>query len=286
MPARRRLLRVLSASAIGLIVALWATFLYWGGSPVDALCYWLTDPSAPYRPEPYQFTYTPAAAQAIAPALALPFEWFTALIRAAELGSLYALLGPFSILAAFLPPVAAEINAANINLVLGFAIVLSFRWPALWALPLLTKPTMGMGLVWFAVRREWRALLIALGVTGGIVVVSWLYAPRLWADYVVFLATGTPHVGDWPFPYPVWLRLPLSLALVVWGARTNRRWTVVAAAALALPRLYFLSPALLLAMVPLVEWRELGLRARRRVDTSVYSTWLRRRPRDQVLPSA
>ena len=98
---------------------------------------------------------------------------------------------------------------------------------------------------------------MALGVTSVIAIASWVIEPSLWIDYVVFLATGTPQVGSWPFPYPIWLRLPLALILVVWGARTGRRWTVVVAAALALPRLYFQSPALLLAVVPLVDWRAL-----------------------------
>ena len=43
------------------------------------------------------------------------------------------------------------------------AIVLGFRWPFTWAFVLLTKVTPGVGLLWFAVRREWRSLAIALG---------------------------------------------------------------------------------------------------------------------------
>ena len=65
-----------------------------------------------------------------------------------------------------------------------------------------------------------------------------------------FLANDTPHTGGWPFPYPLLLRLPLAVVLVAWGARTNHRWVVPAAALLALPRLYFQSPALLLAILP------------------------------------
>ena len=47
-----------------------------------------------------------------------------------------------------------------------------FRYPWTWGFVLLTKVTPGVGLLWFAVRREWRALAIALGVTGAIVAVS------------------------------------------------------------------------------------------------------------------
>ena len=50
--------------------------------------------------------------------------------------------------------------------------MLGFRYPWTWGFVLLTKVTPGIGLLWFAVRREWRALAIALGVTGVIVAVS------------------------------------------------------------------------------------------------------------------
>ena len=50
------------------------------------------------------------------------------------------------------------------------AIVIGFRWPAAWSLVLLTKITPGIGLLWFAVRREWRSLAIALGAVIMIVV--------------------------------------------------------------------------------------------------------------------
>ena len=47
-------------------------------------------------------------------------------------------------------------TVGNIHLLLGAVIVAGFRWPWLWALPLLTKVTPGVGLLWFALRREWR----------------------------------------------------------------------------------------------------------------------------------
>ena len=187
------------------------------------------------------------------PLLGLPFEWFTALVRGAELASLLFLVGPLSVLAVFLPPVAAEVNAANINLILAVTMVLGFRWPALWSLPLLTKPSLGVGLLWFVVRGEWRKLSVALGVTSALAICSFLVAPHLWMEYIAFLANGTPHTGDWPFPYPIWARMPIAIALVAWGAKTNRPWTVVAAAFIALPRLYFLSPAMLLGIIPLLR---------------------------------
>ena len=69
-------------------------------------------------------------------------------------------------------PVSQEILIGNIHLLLAAAIVLGFRWPGTWAFVLLTKVTPGVGLLWFAVRREWRSLGIALGATAAIVAVS------------------------------------------------------------------------------------------------------------------
>ena len=64
-------------------------------------------------------------------------------------------------------PVLFEFYLGNVHLLLALAIVLGFRWPAAWAFVLLTKITPGIGLLWFAVRREWRSLAIALGATAG-----------------------------------------------------------------------------------------------------------------------
>ena len=94
--------------------------------------------------------------------------------------------------------------------------------------------------LWFAVRREWRSLAIALGVTGVIVAVSVVLTPRLWVEWFAFLgnAQGGGTVAQFQIGLPLWVRLPAALALVVWGARTDRRWTVVLAATVGLPILW------------------------------------------------
>ena len=247
VPPWRHLLTIVG---IGAAVITFISLTQTGGNPVDAFCFWFIDPAHPYTSGSSQFTYTPVAAQVLTPFVALPFPVFVALIRALGLAALVAVAGPATLPALLLPPVAAEINAANINFLVGLAVLGAFRWPGLYAFPLLTKVTPGVGVLWFAVRREWRPFAIAVGVTGGLVVVSFLANPSLWFRYVEFLANDTPQVAGWPFPYPIWLRLPLAVGLVAWGARTDRRWVVPAAALLALPRLYFQSPALLLAVLP------------------------------------
>src|SRR5206468_4784243 len=114
---------------------------------------------------------------------AIPEAVFVAIWRAILLAALVYLAGPFTIFVLFTVPVASEINAGNIQILLALAIVLGFRWPGPWAFVLLTKVTPGVGLLWFAIRREWRALAIAFGFTAALVAVSFLGRPGGWFDY-------------------------------------------------------------------------------------------------------
>ena len=137
------------------------------------------------------------------------------------------------------PPFVMEMRMGNVHLLLSLAIVLGFRWPATWSFVLLTKVTPGIGLLWFAVRREWRSLGIALGATAALVVVSAVITPGLWPDWLRSLTqTSEPDV-PLAATLPLWPRLIAAGLLVVWGARTDRRWTVVVGATLALPVLWF-----------------------------------------------
>jgi hypothetical protein len=54
-------------------------------------------------------------------------------------------------------------------------------------------------------------------------------------------------------PIPFLVRLPFAVVLVVWGARTDRRWTVPVAGMLALPALWYGGLTMLLAIVALRE---------------------------------
>ena len=224
-----------------------------GGDPVDALCYWLTNPAIPYNRVQSAFGYSPVVAQLGAPFFQLPFPLFALLLRVLEVVSLVVLTGPLAGALIFTTPVASEINAANINLPLAVIMVLGFRWPALWAIPLLTKPSMGIGLLWFVLRGEWRKAAIPIAIAGALAVGSFLFNQRVWFEWLQWLRDN-PQVGEWPYPWPLWARLPISLGLIVWGARTNRPWTVAVGSAFALPRLYFQSPAILIAVVPLIPW--------------------------------
>jgi hypothetical protein len=146
-----------------------------------------------------------------------------------------------------------EIAGGNVSLLLSAAIVIGFRWPAAWALVLLTKITPGLGLLWFAVRREWRSLLIALAATVAIAAVSAVLMPTAWGQWLDVIMANAGKGGTWAaVPVPLWFRLPIAVAVVVWGARTDRRWTVPVASMLALPALWYGGLSMLLAVIPLL----------------------------------
>jgi hypothetical protein len=171
------------------------------------------------------------------------------------LGAIAFLVGP-RLLAFGVVFAAMELAGGNISLLLAVAIVLGFRWPAAWAFVLLTKVSPGIGLLWFAVRREWRSLAIAVGATAAVVVGSAVFMPAAWPQWIDVLVANAGRDGTWAaLPVPLWLRLPIAVAVVTWGARTDRRWTVPVAAMIALPALWYGSLSMLLAVVALREDR-------------------------------
>jgi hypothetical protein len=101
--------------------------------------------------------------------------------------------------------------------------------------------------------------------------VSFVYRPELWRQWFDLLvaATSAPDWTSFVVAVPVWFRLPVSVAILFWGARTDRRWTVPLASCLALPVLWFNGFAMLVAMLPLLP---LG------ADTPA-GRWLRRTDR-------
>jgi hypothetical protein len=147
---------------------------------------------------------------------------------------------------------ALELVGGNISLFLATAMVVGFRWPAAWAFVLLTKVTPGIGLLWFVVRREWRSLGIALAATALVVAVSAAIMPGAWLEWLDLLVRLAGRDGTWAaVPIPFLVRLPIAVVVVVWGARTDRRWTVPVAGMIALPALWYGSLTMLLAVVVL-----------------------------------
>ena len=230
----------------------------------DAYAYWSCSLASPYSVLEGQlgaFPYSPVIARLFAPFSALPWESFLVLWLGVLLGTAIWLGGwrasgnatwrrwGWVYVLAF-PPVAIELYHGNVQLLIAAAIALGFRFPAAWAFVLLTKVTPGVGLLWFAVRREWRSLGIALGVTGVVVVVSLAVDGGLWRQWIdAEVLTTLRTAPDQPqLPIPLLIRLPAAAALVTWGALTNRRWTVPAAATIALPVLWFAGLSVLAAI--------------------------------------
>jgi glycosyl transferase family 87 len=257
---------------IGIIAAIvyWVYLTKTGGAPVDVRAYWAADPSNLYpHPEAGEkngFNYSPLFDWMVAWGRALPFEVFVAIWRAILLIALVYLAGPFTIFVLFTVPVASEINAANIQILLALAIVKGFRYPATWSFVILTKVTPGVGLLWFVLRRQWRHVAIALGVTAALVAVSFLARPGDWFDYLK-LWTGVPAPAVSPYYLSFWQRLPFAVAFIVFGAWRGYRWPVVVGATLALPVYYIISTSMLVGVLPYLREALGRLLAERRPAT-------------------
>jgi hypothetical protein len=240
---------------IGIIAAIvyWVYLTKTGGAPVDVRAYWAADPANLYpHPEAGEkngFNYSPLFDTLVGPGRLLSFEAFVAIWRAILLVALVYLAGPFTIFVLFTVPVASEINAGNIQILLALAIVKGFRWPATWSFVLLTKVTPGIGLLWFALRRQWRALAIAFGFTAALVAVSFLGRPGTWFDYLA-LWTTEPAPAVSPYYLSLWQRLPFAIAFIVFGAWRGYRWPVVVGSTLALPVYYIISTSMLVGVLP------------------------------------
>ena len=149
----------------------------------DAFAYWNVS-----MPDPYGLPVGQLGSYNYSPAFAQVADWFSSVDLWVFLwfwtcllvGSIIWLAGSpsWTLVALAIPMVALELYHGNIHILLAVAIVLGFRHPWTWSFVLLTKPSAGVGLLWFAVRREWRPLGIALGTTAVIAAVSFVLAPR------------------------------------------------------------------------------------------------------------
>ncbi len=187
------------------------------------------------------YLYSPAFAQLFFPFGALPWPVFKGLWSAVNIGALVWLAGPrWGALLLLFPgsPVSDEISTGNLHLLIAVAAVVGFRYPASWAFMLLTKVTPGIGLLWFAGRRAWRSLAIALGATAAISLVSFAIAPHLWFEWVDSLRHNTTvNIPGYAvaISWPLGVRVGLAALIALVGGIRNWRWTVLVACAVALP---------------------------------------------------
>ena len=229
----------------------------------DTYAYYVARLSDPYvvssAGEPGAFLYSPVVAQVLEPLRQLPWTIFHEVWVAVSLAALWYLVGPVLLVPTLVlwPFTLVELGFGNVNLWLAAAVVAGMRHPATWALVLLTKVTPGIGLLWFVVRREWRSLGLIAAVTAAIAGVSLVVAPSLWRDWVDVLVANQ-EAGPTALPPPLIVRLPAAALTVVWGARTDRAWTVPLAAALAIPVLSIVNLSMLVGVVAVLRrtgWR-------------------------------
>jgi hypothetical protein len=235
----------------------------WADS-VDAYAYWTTrdgvfyDEAATGRIGAY--LYSPAFAQLLTPLALLPLPVFTAVWTAINLAALWWLLGRLALPSLLFLPIPFEIISGNVHLLYAVAIVAGFRHAAGWALMLLTKVTPGIGILWFLVRREWRAFALAVGVTTAIALVSFLLDRSSWETWVALLQADVGVAGQatfetvgWYLPIALLPRLIVAAAIVAFAALTGRRWLLPVGVVVALPVVWLNGLAILAAVVPL--WR-------------------------------
>lgn len=244
------------------------------GGPVaayDAHSYWLAGGSDhPYAAtiasgfddtvNPFKYRYPPPLAQVFVLLHLVPWPLVAGLWVGLIFVVFLLLSGRWALLLLLFPPTLGEFWFANINFLIALAIVIGMRWPAAWAFVLLTKMTPGIGLLWFAVRREWRALGIAIGATVVVAAISFVLAPQWWLEFRDAMTVQAGAALDVPplaIQVPLPFRLVVAAAVIVFGARTDRAWLVPIAATIAAPALWWNVLVILIAAIPLAEGRGL-----------------------------
>lgn len=223
-----------------LSVTLVATELGWG---VDSHAYWSAWRGEMYGAAPATrdaYLYSPAFAQVLWPLAQLPWPAFAAIWGCAATVAIAWLAAgvrkvwavPLGLMGTF------EVLTGNVNWVLALVAVFGLRHPGIWTIALLTKVTPALGPLWFLARGEWRNLGWAIMWSTVVVALSVSISPDLWRQWWDFLTlhsgSATRTVGSALLP-PLWIRLPAVVALVVWGGRTNRIWTLPVAMVLSSP---------------------------------------------------
>jgi hypothetical protein len=242
----------------------------WADS-VDAYAYWTTRTGDFYAAADTgrigAYLYSPAFAQLLAPLTWLPLNVFTALWTAINCAALWFVLRRWALPSLLFLPIPFEIISGNVHLLYAAAIVVGFRrpagWAAGWALMFLTKITPGVGVLWYAVRRQWRGLAVALGVTTAIVVVSVALDRAAWEEWIAILRSdlaggagqGSLDTPGWYLAVPLVPRLVAAAAVIGIAGLANRPWLVPFGVVLAMPVVWLNSLATLAAIVPLWQAR-------------------------------
>lgn len=215
----------------------------------DLYAYWAADPVQPYVNAVgvgFAYLYSPVFLQLTLPLKLLPFDVVAALWLVAGLTALWWLRALWMLV---IPGVSTDLLLGNINVFIAVAIVLAVHRPVMWAVPVLTKVTPGVGALWHLIRREWSAALRALALSGCVVLISFVLQPAAWASWigVLTLSLETREVSTSEFG-PLAVRLPIAAAMVVGGALTRRAWVLPIAALISMPVIWPATMAVLTAI--------------------------------------
>ena len=248
-----------SGLPVALMPLVWGTSLYVlvrvlvayadiGSFGADARAYWLSGHVHDlYGRAPGTwgaYLYTPAFAQAVRPLTLLPLAAFSVLWIGAEAAVFAWLLRPLGWqwgIPAFLL-CAPELGWGNVYAFYALTLAVGLRRPAVWAIPLLTKLSPAIGIVWFIARREWRSLAVACGTGCAVALVSFAIAPADWSEWVSFLRAHSTATAE--------LRVIVGAVVAVIAARRDQRWLLVPAMILACPLINALVAMSLFAAVP------------------------------------
>ena len=253
--------RATNSVALLVLVAYAVYFTTAGAHAGDAHAYWAADLTDPYTTgvnEQDAYLYAPAFLLAIEPLRLLPWELFWVAWTVMNLAVLAWVVGPVLAVIVLLPgpysPVWVNLWYGNIAILMAAALVLVFRSPGAWSFLILTKVTPGVGIAWFAARREWRYVRNAVLITLAVVAISFLITPQAWIEWPGHLAESSARDDVFQLP-PLWIRLIAAVMLAGLGGFFSARWTVPLAALLAQPVFWFSGFAMLIAWLGLLRNR-------------------------------
>lgn len=265
---RRTLIVLAVLAAIGASVLAVIVATFWM-TPGDNLAYWiaghrLATGQPIYAPpevafEPFAYHYPPPVAQMLAPLTpVVPALAFCVIYRGLILLALWDLAGRTMLgmlaLIAFVP-MAVAVRIENVEIFMALGIVLGLRrWPWLFAIGALVKVSPGLGIVYLAVRRQWRDVAVAALVGGAIVAISVALAPDLWREWLGAITGRADMVGNSLVPVPYSVRAIAGFVLAVVAGLVGRRpgeLLLVGAVTIANPGLSLQGFAVLAAAVPI-----------------------------------
>lgn len=233
----------------GGLISLWlvGTYAFWvvvtvvipiGGLGYDSHAYWLAARSDhPYLAAPGDqnaYLYSPFFLQVIGPLARLPAREFALVWSLVEAACLVWLTQSvrWRWRAPFLMFCALEVVLGNILGLLGVMMVLGLRRPGVWAFAFLSKITpVGVGVMWFAARGEWRSLLKLCAWTAGLTVVSYAVNPQLWMEWLHFLTS----TSDGESLLMRAARMGAGALVVALGARRGAVWVMPVGMLIVMP---------------------------------------------------